>query len=152
MKNSWILFVVISGLAGSCTAQDTKLNADQARIAVQAICPVSGEKLGAHGPPVKANIGEEVVFLCCKACLKGQVNATHWKTIHTNFAKAQGKCLVMDNKLPKQPEWGIVNGRVIFVCCPPCIEKLETEPEKYVEKLDKAYQDSVTTPPWSGSR
>ena len=143
MKNLPVFVVVISGFAVSgALAQDAKLSPLPARIAVQDICPVSGQKLGDHGLPVQARIGEVEVFLCCESCLKGQVNATHWKTIHTNFAKAQGKCLVMDNKLPKQPKWSIVNGRVIFVCCPPCIEKLEAEPDKFVKKLDAVYQSS----------
>lgn len=144
MKNLCIVLVVFLGLSVSCAAQETKMNTDQVRITVQKICPVSGQELGAHGPPVKANIGEEEVFLCCDGCLKGPVNPTHWTKIHTNFAKAQGVCLVMDNKLPKQPAWGIVNGRVIFVCCPPCIEKLKAEPEKFVKKLDTAYRNSAT--------
>jgi len=42
---------------------------DQERISQQRACPVSGQKLGAHGTPVKLVVGEEVLFLCCKGCL-----------------------------------------------------------------------------------
>ena len=144
VKNVFVKLVVISGLTFSCAgAQDASLSPVQARIAVQSICPVSGLNLGDHGAPVKAKIGEVEVFLCCEGCMKGQVNTTHWQTIHTNFAKAQGKCLVMDHKLPQRPEWSIIDGRVIFVCCPPCIEKLQAEPEKFVRKLDTVYQSSA---------
>ena len=40
---------------------------EKMRIAVQNICPVSGEKLGAHGEPIKVTVGEkkEEIFLCC---------------------------------------------------------------------------------------
>ena len=30
----------------------------------------------------------------------------------------------------------VVNGRKIFVCCPPCIEKIKADPATYVAKLD----------------
>ena len=30
----------------------------------------------------------------------------------------------------------VVNGRKIFVCCPPCIAKIEADPATYVAKLD----------------
>ena len=87
-----ILFValaVLVSLPSLCSADELS-KSDQVRAAVQGICPVSGQKLGAHGQPLKAKIGDEVVFLCCKGCLSGQVKAEHWATIHANFAKAQG--------------------------------------------------------------
>ncbi|MCA9016581.1 MAG: hypothetical protein KDA77_14710, partial [Planctomycetaceae bacterium] len=39
---------------------------DQLRIKAQQICPVSGQKLGNHGQPIKVNVGKESVYLCCK--------------------------------------------------------------------------------------
>jgi len=30
----------------------------------------------------------------------------------------------------------VVNGRKIFVCCPPCIKKIDADPAAYVAKLD----------------
>ncbi len=44
---------------------------DQLRAAVQGICPVSGNKLGYLGAPIKVKFGEEGVFLFCKGCLLG---------------------------------------------------------------------------------
>ena len=108
---------------------------DQIRAAVQGICPVSGLELGAHGPPIKVKIGGEVLFLCCDSCKKGKVKKEHWAKIHQNFAKAQAKCFVMDNALPKSPKWVVINGELIYVCCPPCIEKIKASPEQYVQKL-----------------
>ena len=33
-------------------------------------CPVSGEKLGDHGKPVKVTDQGTDVYLCCKSCVK----------------------------------------------------------------------------------
>ena len=116
---------------------------DQLRAAVQEICPVSGQKLGEHGAPIKVKVGQQEIFLCCKGCLKGKINQQHWATIHANFAKAQGICPVMKHKLPKSPKWTIVQGQVVYVCCPPCTKKLAAEPEKYLQKLDELYTASL---------
>jgi hypothetical protein len=102
---------------------------EQLHAAVQKICPVSGVELGEHGPPVRVVVGdqEQELFLCCKACLKKQINPEHWATIHANTFQAQHRCPVMKNPLPADASWQIVNGRVVFVCCPPCFDKMAKE-------------------------
>jgi len=45
-------------------------SADQAAIAHQDVCPVTGVKLGSHGLPIKALIGDQPVYLCCKGCIR----------------------------------------------------------------------------------
>lgn len=122
--------------------QETKLSQhDQLHIAAQQICPVTGTKLGSHGTPVKVTVGKqkEEVFLCCNGCLKSQLNAEHWKTIHANFAKTQAKCPVMGHDLPENPKWTIVDGQIIYVCCPPCTKKIAEDKEKYLTKVDELY-------------
>lgn len=118
---------------------------DQLRAAVQKICPVSGQKLGDHGSPIKVAVGKdkEEIFLCCKGCLKRKLDPKHWGTIHTNFAKAQRICPVMKHKLPKNPKWTIVEGRIVYVCCPPCIKKIAAAPQKYLPKIDEQYTASL---------
>ena len=37
-------------------------------IAQQKICPVTGAKLGSMGQPIRATVGERIVFLCCAGC------------------------------------------------------------------------------------
>ena len=118
---------------------DEQLQRDQLRIAVQEICPVSGEKLGSKGAPVKAQVGKEKVFLCCQACLKKKINPQHWATIHANFAKAQSVCPVMKHNLPKKPKWMIVDGQIVYVCCPPCTKKIAANPQKFLREVDKLY-------------
>ena len=48
-----------------------KLNADERRLVdEQDICPISNERLGSMGVPVKVRVQDETVFLCCKSCQK----------------------------------------------------------------------------------
>ncbi len=112
---------------------------DQLRAAVQEICPVSGGKLGSMGEPVKVNVGEETVFLCCRGCLKQKIKPEHWATIHVNFAKAQRICPVMKNKLPEKPKWTLVEGQIVYVCCPPCKKKIADDPRAYLRAVDELY-------------
>ena len=116
---------------------------DQIHIAVQQICPVSGQGLGEHGAPIKVKIGEEAVFLCCKGCLQGKVNPQHWATIHANFAKAQRICPVMKHELPENPKWTIVEGQIVYVCCPPCTKKIAADPRTFLQQIDELYLASL---------
>ena len=143
-----LLVVAVMAAVGQLTSaqepsQRDQLNHDQLKIAVQGICPVSGQQLGAHGQPIKVKIGEEEVFLCCKACLQGKVNPQHWATIHGNFAKAQRICPVMKHELPKNPKWTIVKGQIVYVCCPPCTKKIAADPQTYLRKVDELYTASL---------
>jgi YHS domain-containing protein len=116
---------------------------DQLRAAVQDVCPVSGEKLGSMGDPIKVQVGPETIFLCCKGCLKQKINPAHWATIHTNFAKAQRICPVMKKDLPKSPKWTVVEGQIIYVCCPPCKKKIAADPQKYLRAINALYAASL---------
>ena len=115
----------------------------QLSLAVQEICPMTGQQLGDHGAPIKVQIGEETVFLCCRGCLQRQVNPEHWATIHANFARAQGICPVMEHQLPDNPRWTIVQGQIVYVCCPPCIEKIEADPETFLQQVDELYSAAL---------
>ena len=144
-----VAFVMGLGVAayGQRPSNDGREQAqrDKLRIAVQQICPVSGQKLGEHGAPIKVTVGKEKeqVFLCCKGCLKGKLNPKHWATIHANFAKAQKICPVMKHNLPKNPKWTVINGQIVYVCCPPCTKKLAADPQTYLRKIDELYSASL---------
>lgn len=116
---------------------------DQLKIAVQEICPTTGAKLREHGTPIKVKVGEETIFLCCKGCLKKKIDPKHWVTIHANFAKAQRICPIMKKELPKNPKWSIVNGQIVYVCCPPCTKKIDADPVTFLDKLDQLYTASL---------
>jgi len=127
---------------GAVAQQREPLSGDRLIAAVQEICPVSGQELGSHGPPVKVRVGEgrQEVFLCCDACADQSLDEEHWRAIHVNFATAQASCPIMKHKLPDGAAWTIVQGRVFFVCCPPCIPKIQAEPQQQLAGLEQAYR------------
>ena len=133
--NTWL--AKLDQLYAASTAGSDR---DQLKIAAQQICPVSGRKLGSMGAPIKTKIGKEELFLCCKACAKGKISRKFWGTIHANFLKAQGTCPVMEKPLPANPKWTVVDGQIIYVCCPPCTKKIEADPKTYLTKVAALYQ------------
>lgn len=144
MRNARMLFVLVVTIgAGQVASAQELTQRDQLRIAVQQICPVSGQRLGDHGQPIKVQVGEETVFFCCQGCLQKQINPQHWGTIHANFASAQRICPVMKHDLPKNPKWTIVEGQIFYVCCPPCTKKIAADPETYLRQLDELYTASL---------
>lgn len=153
MKNArmLVLLALVVGVGRIASGQgQTERDREQVRrdevlIAVQQVCPVSGQKLGEHGTPIKVTIGEqkEQVFLCCRGCLKQKLEPKHWATIHANFAKAQRVCPVMKKELPQSPKWTIVEGHVVYVCCPPCTKKIEADPKTFVRQVDELYAASL---------
>ncbi len=127
VKESYVKFVAAERQAAS----------DQWHIKAQVICPVSGQKLGSMGTPVKVKVGaSEHAFLCCKGCVGNELKADHWATIQANLAKAQGVCPVMGKPVSADMKSTVINGRKIFVCCPPCIKKIDAAPTEFVAKLD----------------
>lgn len=139
---TFALVIALMGLSSVGSAQELSKR-DQLRIAVQGICPISGGQLGSMGTPIKVQVGQETVYLCCKGCLQKQINPQHWATIHANFAKAQRICPVMKHELPKNAKWTIVQGQVVYVCCPPCTKKIAADPETYLRKIDELYEASL---------
>ncbi len=131
--------------AGSANAQDKDglSKSDRLLIKAQQICPVMGKDLTKMGGPVRAKIGEETVFLCCKSCFQGKTQKEHWERIQANLIKAQGKCPVMGKPLPKNPASTVIEGRRVFVCCPPCTKKLKADPEEYLAKVDKFLEENL---------
>lgn len=144
-----ILFVftaAASSFAQTAKDESPEQRRERLRIAVQAICPVSGESLINHAKPVKMTNPKtkEVLYVCCEACLKSEPDAKHVEQIRTNFAKAQGHCLVMaENEISAESKHGIVNGQFVFVCCPPCVKKMTADPAKFLAMLDDLYEASL---------
>ncbi|MDX1930728.1 MAG: hypothetical protein SFV81_29665 [Pirellulaceae bacterium] len=154
MNTSWrsllCLLVAVASMSFA-SADDPKQESKEARrerlrIAVQAICPVSGESLTGHDKPVKMTNPDtkEVLYVCCADCLRSKQQDKYLEKIRENFAKAQGKCLVMtDNEVSPKSKHGIVEGQFVFVCCPPCTKKMTAAPEKFLAKLDDLYEASL---------
>ncbi len=74
-RNSIIAIAVAALIGGGFTAA---FAADEQKSPASAVpkdyplttCPVSGEKLGKHGKPVKVTSEGTDVWLCCKSCIK----------------------------------------------------------------------------------
>lgn len=115
----------------------------QLLVEARKICPVSGKDLTSMGGPVRAKMGDQTVFLCCKGCFGRDVQKQHWEQIQANRIAAQGKCPVMGKPLPEKPASTVVKGRKIFVCCPPCTKKIEADPEPYLAKVDELLEENL---------
>lgn len=140
------LFVVVSIAAQSACAHEEQqtekqVRREQLRIAVQAICPISGEKLGSMGDPIKVAAGDtkEEVYLCCKACTTGKINPKLWAKIHRNIAIAQSNCPVTKKALPRKPKATVVEGQLIYVGRSASIEEVEANPENALAQVDDYY-------------
>lgn len=144
MKNVQLLLVAafMTLLAQVGQAQELSRH-DHLKMAVQKICPISGQELGSMGQPLKVAVGQEELFVCCKGCLEREINPQHWATIHANFAAAQRICPVMKHELPANPQWTIVEGQIVYVCCPPCTKKIAADPAKFLTQLDDLYLASL---------
>ena len=139
--------VAIAGLILSATvfAEEKAPTGDDLLIAAQKICPVSGEDLRAMGGPIKAKSGDQTVFLCCKGCLGKPISKENWAKVTANLASAQGRCPVMNRPLPAGATSVVVNGRRVFVCCPPCTGKIQANPEKFLAVVDAMLTKNVGT-------
>lgn len=141
---AFVFAVTTMVTAGSAMARETRLSKDdELQIAVQKICPVSGEELGSMGDPVKVQVGSQVAFLCCKACQGDKIDPKHWSKIQARLAKAQGTCPIMGKPVDAKMESTVVKGQKVFVCCPPCIEKIESDPASVLTKVRSAYKSFV---------
>jgi hypothetical protein len=57
----------------------------------------------------------------------------------------QGICPVMKKPLPRNPKWTVVDGRIVYVCCPPCAKKIEAQREQYLQAVDELYVAHLKT-------
>ncbi len=53
-------------------AEIAKLSPEDQKLAkLQVLCPVTMEPLGSMGKPLTVTVGDDAVFVCCKACING---------------------------------------------------------------------------------
>ncbi len=53
-------------------AEIAKLSSEDQKLAnLQVLCPITMEPLGSMGKPLKVTVGDDAVFVCCKACISG---------------------------------------------------------------------------------
>jgi hypothetical protein len=108
-------------------------------VQAQGICPVMGMDLTKMGGPVKAKIGQQTIFLCCKGCLGKQINQEHWAQIQANLKAAQGVCPVRNVSLGSEAVPVVVKGRAVYVCCDAgyCIQQVQSHADKYLAIVDE---------------
>ncbi|QDV78334.1 hypothetical protein [Botrimarina mediterranea] len=132
--------------------------ADAAAIALQKVCPVMDEPLGGMGTPLKVTGLRRDIYLCCKGCLKmlekdpekylamlpplpesAKPEVVKATAADARFVAAQRICPVMDGPLDGMggPYKTVVEGRVVYLCCPGCAKKLHANPGVYLDKLAK---------------
>jgi YHS domain-containing protein len=111
-------------------------------------CPVTGEKLGSMGAPVVYNYkGREIKF-CCKSC-PAKFEADPAKYIAEIDKKIIAKqvasypldtCVVTGEKLGTmgKPVDYVYKNRLVRFCCKSCIAKFDTDPAKYLKKIEAA--------------
>ena len=111
--------------------------------AAQKICPVTGKELTSMGGPVKAKVEDRTLYLCCKGCFEGKINPLHAAQVEKNLIAAQGKCPIMGKELPADPKSIVGEGRKVFVCCPPCTEKIKADPKKHLATVNKLLAENL---------
>lgn len=82
-------------------------------VKAQGICPVMGKDLTKMGGPVKAKVGKQSVFLCCKGCLGKTINKKHWTQIQENIKQAQELCPLRTVALGDDAAPVVVKGRTV---------------------------------------
>ena len=144
----------------STTVPMTEKQRVTAAIEAQKVCPVSGQPLGSMGKPIPVTIGKQTYYVCCAGCVdalkensaKFLGKKPNMKVVHATEADAaavarQKTCPVMDEPLDAMggPYKTVVEGQIIYLCCPGCARKLHENPAKYFTKL----RDQGVTPPRS---
>jgi tetrahydromethanopterin S-methyltransferase subunit D len=49
----------------------------------------------------------------------------------------------MKKALPANSKSTVVQGRIIYVCCPPCIDKIKADPATHIKAVDALYAAHV---------
>src|SRR5260221_2816357 len=99
------------------------------------------------GAPIKTKIGEQSIFLCCKACLGKQPSAENRQKLTANLIAAQGTCPVEGTPLPKDAPSVVVDHRQIFASSKDALAKIQADPAKYIAKVDQQIEKNLRDHP-----
>lgn len=133
-------------------------------------CVVTDEALGSMGdPPVKMIAGREV-RVCCAGCFKKIEKDTkrYFEKMDKLMADDQrahyplDTCIVTHEPLKRKGKDAayelVYKNRLFRLCCKDCAKKVEKDPSKYAEELDKAIRKEqgknypLTTCPVTGEK
>jgi YHS domain-containing protein len=118
-------------------------------------CPVTGEPIDKE---FKSEINGRIVYVCCPGCLdtikedpdlylkkdsgvkkeeKQEVKPEEKKE-EKFLGKGDGieTCPVMGMPVDKEVK-AEINGRIVYACCPGCLETIKANPELYLKKTEK---------------
>ena len=111
-------------------------------------CPVSGQALGSMGDPVIETISGREVRFCCAGCVGPYREKTdeYDEKISAAIIEQQkdayptDRCVVMDTVLGSmgEPVNHVYKNRLVRFCCAGCTGMFNSDPDKYLAKLDAA--------------
>ena len=109
-------------------------------------CIVTGEKLGSMGAPVSIQYKGREIRFCCGGCPpKFEASPEPYiKKIDAAIVAQQkplyalDTCPVMGGKIGAKVVEHVVNNRLVLLCCPDCVSKIDKDPDKYLAKVDEA--------------
>jgi YHS domain-containing protein len=114
-------------------------------------CVVSGEKLGQMGEPFDFVIGNRLVRLCCKGCVKSLEKnpAAYLTKLDAAVVESQkpgyplDTCVVTGEKLGSmgEPFDYVYGDRLVRLCCHGCLKTFREDPSKYLAKLNGRAKD-----------
>jgi YHS domain-containing protein len=118
-------------------------------------CPVTGEPIDKE---FKGEINGRIVYVCCPGCLdtikespdlylkkdsgvkieEKQEGKPEEKKEQKFLGKGDGieTCPVMGMPVDKEVK-AEINGRIVYACCPGCLETIKENPDLYLKKTEK---------------
>lgn len=121
---------------------DKQIIAAQGKAYPLTTCPVSGEKLGAMGDPLDLVVGNRLVRVCCKGCIKGvlkdrdaAIAKLDAAVVKSQLATYTSKiCAVSGRELGGmgKPIDLVIANKLVRLCCKGCIKKVKADPLKYL--------------------
>lgn len=131
-----------------CAKCETRYKADPAKFAtqvkaqrialapkkLQVNCPVCAKAIDSD---VSINHHDHELFFCCNACkAKFEKNpAEYEKDILVRCYTTQITCPVSGEEINREVSTKLKDGTVVYFCCPNCIKRFESAPDKYMKNL-----------------
>ncbi len=130
---------------------------DREGVARQKVCPVTGAALGSMGNPIKVLIDGQPLFLCCKGCVakvkkdpaaflpkkSPQVTRVALAAADKEAIARQSVCPVTGEPLGNmgEPIKVLIDGKPLFLCCPGCLGKVQSDPLAYLQKASRTSEN-----------
>ena len=145
---SGIIALVLAGTsiaqnhAGHALHSTEKHHPEKETVAAQTTCPVMG---GTINKELYFDHQGKRIYVCCAGCInevKKSPDTYVQKLLESGqkpeslALKQQTVCPVMGGVINKKLSFDH-NGKRIYVCCNGCIDKIKSDPEKYIRKIEE---------------